>query len=293
MSEHKRPQQYAYLEQLSLEELEGIIRADAESEEKGDTDFIYAVLEVIDEKERALPGYEPVDVNEAWTEFLEYYNTREGADLSLYPIGGEDGAESGPVPAHSPERPRLHIVRRHIVVVAAAIGVAAALLLTVQAAGVDVFGAIAHWTDEVFSFSWAGRGTPERPEWAEALIEQGVDTGMIPALIPDGYLPEKLTVSDIGLWKEFDYLFISPENNEFRIKIQIYSSPEMVQVSVYEKDASLVESYDFRSEKAYAFSNNDLNTITYLEGLTEISIIGNLSVEELKQILDSIGGFDS
>lgn len=290
MSEHKRPQQYAYLEQLSLEELEGIIRADAESEEKGDTDFIYAVLEVIDEKERALPGYEPVDVNEAWTEFLEYYNTREGADLSLYPMGGEDGAESGPVPAHSPERPRLHIVRRHIVVVAAAIGVAAALLLTVQAAGVDVFGAIAHWTDEVFSFSWAGRGTSERPEWAEALIEQGVDASLIPTKIPDGYVAGELTIDDLILWKEFYQPFRSTDNNLLSISIILYSSPEYFQTSTYEKDKSLVEIYEYGEGRIYTFSNIEENKVTYLDGLAEVCVIGNLSLEELKQILESIGG---
>ena len=59
MSEHKRPRQYAYLEQLSLEELKGIIRADAELEQNEDTDFIYAVLEVIDKKERELPAISP------------------------------------------------------------------------------------------------------------------------------------------------------------------------------------------------------------------------------------------
>lgn len=274
MGEHKRPRQYAYLEQLSLEELEGIIRADAESEEKSDTDFIYAVLEVIDEKERELPGYQPVDVDKAWEEFQRYCAEREQWD-NVKP------------------RAPMRLAYKRIAVVAAAVAAVFALMLTVQAAGVDVFGAIAHWTDEVFSFSWAGRGTPERPEWAEALIEQGVDASLIPTAIPDGYKPGKLTIDEFGLWKEFYQPFRSTNNELLYISIIFYSSPEYLQVSSYEKDESLVEILEYNQGKIYSFSNIDEKKVAYLEGLTEVCVTGNLSLEELQQILMSIGGLDS
>lgn len=271
MSEHKRPQQYAYLEQLSLEELKGIIRADAESEENEDTDFIYAVLEVIDKKERELPGYQPVDVDKSWEEFQRYCEARE---------------TGGTVQPHAPVR----IVRKRLVAVAAAVAAAIALMLTVQAAGVDVFGAVAHWTDDVFSFTWGGRGTPERPEWAEALIEQGVDANLIPTEIPDGYEPGELFIEDIGLWKEFYQPFRSVDNSLLSISIILYSSPEYLQISTYEKDSSLVETYEYGQGKIYTFSNIAENKVIYLDDLAEVCVIGSLSLEELKQILESIGG---
>ena len=270
MGEHKRPQQYAYLEQLSLEELEGIIRADAESEEKGDTDFIYAVLEVIDEKERELPGYQPVDVDKAWEEFQRYCAKRERWD-NIKP------------------RAPMRLAYKRIAAAAAVVAAVFALMLTVQAAGVDVFGAIAHWTDEVFSFSWAGRGTPERPEWAEALIEQGVDASLIPAKIPEGYQPQELIIEDIGLWKVFFQPFRSTKNELLYIKIFFYSSPEYLQTSAYEKDSSLVEVYEFGQGQIYSFTNIDENKVTYLDGLTEVCVIGSLPLEELQKILESIG----
>lgn len=271
MSEHKRPQQYAYLEQLSLEELKGIIRADAESEENEDTDFIYAVLEVIDEKERELPGYQPVDVDKSWEEFQRYCEARE---------------KGGTVQPHAPVR----IVRKRLVAVAAAVAAAIALMLTVQAAGVDVFGAVAHWTDDVFSFAWVGRGTPERPEWAEALIEQGVDANLIPTEIPDGYVAGELAVDDLILWKEFYQPFCSVDNNLFSIRVILYSAPEYLQTSAYEKDKSLVEIYEYGQGEIYTFSNIAENKVIYLDDLAEVCVIGSFSLEELKQILESIGG---
>lgn len=271
MGEHKRPRQYTYLEQLSLEELEGIIRADAESEEKSDTDFIYAVLEVIDEKERELPGYQPVDVDKAWEEFQRYCAEREQWD-NVKP------------------RTPMRLAYKRIAVVAAAVAVVFALMLTVQAAGVDVFGTIAHWTDEVFSFSWAGRGTPERPEWAEALIEQGVDASLIPTKIPDGYEPGELIVDDIGFWKAFYQPFNSVNDDLFCIRVILYSDTEYIQTSAYEKDKSLVEVYTYGEGKVYTFSNIKENKVIYLDGLAEVCVTGNSSLEELKQILESIGG---
>lgn len=271
MSEHKRPQQYAYLEQLSLEELKGIIRADAESEENEDTDFIYAVLEVIDKKERELPGYQPVDVDKSWKEFQRYCETRE---------------KGGTVQPRAPVR----MVRKQLIAVAAAVAAAIALMLTVQAAGVDVFGAVANWTDDVFSFTWVGRGTPERPEWAEALIEQGVDANLIPTEIPDGYVAGELAVDDLGLWKEFYQPFSSADDNSFCIRVIFYSDPEYLQTSAYEKDSSLVETYEYSQGKIYTFSNIVENKVIYLNGLAEVCVAGNFSLEELKQILESIGG---
>ena len=138
MSEHKSSRQYAYLEQLSLEELKGIIRADFESEDESDTDFIYAVLEVMEEKERALPGYQPIDVDKAWAEFQQYYNTREGKHLSLYPMSNADKAKLGIVPA----RFDLRIVHRGIIGTAAVTGIILALILTAQAAGLDILGTV-------------------------------------------------------------------------------------------------------------------------------------------------------
>ena len=273
MDEHKRSQQYAYLEQLSLEELEGIICADAKSEEHQDTDFIYAVLEVIDEKERKLPGYQPVDVEKSWQEFQRYCANREKWD-AVQP------------------RPPMRLAWKRAIAVMAAVVAAVGLVLTVQAAGVDIFGAVAHWTDDVFGFTWVGGKEldPERPAWAEALIEQGVDANLIPTEIPDGYVAGELTVDDLVLWKEFHQSFSSVGNDFWGIRIILYADSEYLQTSVYEKDKSLVEVYEYGQGMIYTFSNINENKVIYLDNLAEVCIAGNLSLNELKQILESIGG---
>lgn len=211
-----------------------------------------------------------MDIKKSWQEFQRYCETREKRDADQ---------------PHTPVRK----VQKRLIAVVAAVAAAIALMLTAQAAGVDVFGTIAHWTDDVFSITWGGRGTPEQPEWAEALIEQGIDANLIPATIPDGYIAGELTVDDFGVWKAFYQPFRSTDDELLYIKIIFYSGPECIQTSAYEKDKSLVEIYEYGQGKIYTFSNINEGKAIYLDGLAEVCVAGSLSLEELKQILESMG----
>ena len=59
MGENKLPPDYAYLEQLSMEQLMGIIHADADSIGSGNEDFIFAVLGVIEKRQTEQSDYQP------------------------------------------------------------------------------------------------------------------------------------------------------------------------------------------------------------------------------------------
>ena len=81
----KNDEKYAYLNRLSTEQLEELLRMDMEMAEPGNEDVVFHILEVIEQREDEHPTGRIPDVDKAWAEFHEYYNVPEGADDSLYP----------------------------------------------------------------------------------------------------------------------------------------------------------------------------------------------------------------
>ena len=61
---------------------------------------------------------------------------------------------------------------------------------------------------------------------------------------------------------------------------------------MFEKDKSPVEQYTSGAKTVYILSNNKTITAAWSDGLIVEMITGNLTVEEVKAIIDSIGGMD-
>lgn len=129
MGGNQLPPDYAYLEQLSMEQLMEIIHADADSTSNGNEDFIFAVLEVIEKRQKNQPDYQPADTNNAWETFQRYYNTLDGEGLSLYPAEDLDNQKPDPATFHHMR----WTVRKALAVIAAAIVMLFAGALTAQA----------------------------------------------------------------------------------------------------------------------------------------------------------------
>ena len=79
----KNDEKYAYLNQLSTEQLEEILRMDLEDAKLGNENAIFHILEVIEQREKELPTGRIPDINEAWGEFQAYYHVPEGEAASL------------------------------------------------------------------------------------------------------------------------------------------------------------------------------------------------------------------
>ena len=93
------------------------------------------------------------DVDKAWAEFQEYYNVPEGADASLYPYETEpDGNSENPAEFSSRRRPRLRRWLKQGLVAVIAVAAVFGGMVAAQASGIDVFGTIGRWTDDVFHF---------------------------------------------------------------------------------------------------------------------------------------------
>ena len=145
--------EYSYLRRLPIDKLlELLALAPSLSDRPEDEAYVDALEEAIIEKENENPtGFFP-DVDQQWEQFVAHY------------LPETDQAASEPEPAEhaiSPQTTRhvpqkrviqLRQAGRTILVAAAAIVCALAIMVTAQAAGVDVFGVMARWTEDVFSF---------------------------------------------------------------------------------------------------------------------------------------------
>ncbi len=82
---------YAYLEQLSTDELENLLRTDMDQSDDSDIDLILRATEILLEREERETGKPIIDVERAWNDFQQYFNTPDATGRSLYPVD-ETGA---------------------------------------------------------------------------------------------------------------------------------------------------------------------------------------------------------
>ena len=129
---------------MSDEELQNTLRCETFSDGALDTRQIEMILAEMKRRGINNPSRSP---EEAWNEFEQEYSEKESSYMDYVPDRNEEAAYSKK-PALAPR----HRLVRKLAILAAVLSVLIASLLTVQASGVDVFGTIARWTAELFSF---------------------------------------------------------------------------------------------------------------------------------------------
>lgn len=240
-------------------------------------------------------------MEEAWKEFQREYDLPEGEGMSLYPCVPEGEENSAPPVRRRrsavTHQPRLHRrVKQSLAaltaVVALVCGMAAA-----QAAGFDVLGMLGQWTDEIFHFT----SGPESGESAapmnentrllrEALASVGIDEDLAPTWFPEGFTAEEPEIL-ISSLNDRIYLVLNDKNGDFiNVTIRQYHSTDYLEGADFEIKADSVQEYSNKTQTFYLFSNAGTITATWADGLLMEQISGDVSVEEVKLIIDSIGG---
>ena len=297
----KNNEKYAYLNRLSTEQLEELLRADMEASKPGNDEAVFHILEVIEQRENQQPTGRIPDVEEAWKEFQREYDLPEGEGMSLYPCVPEGEENSAPPVRRRrsavTHQPRLHRrVKQSLAaltaVVALVCGMAAA-----QAAGFDVLGMLGQWTDEIFHFtSGAESGESAAPLnentrlLREALASVGIDEDLAPTWFPEGFTAEEPRIADSTFGSAVHVAFSDGNGYFINITIKQYQSVEDVEVVNYELKANSVQPYSNENQTFYLFSNADSITATWADGLLVEQISGDLSEEQIKHMVDSIGG---
>lgn len=273
-------------EEMTTQELEDLLWRDFAADQEGflDPADILAMTEVINSREEDTPT--DADLQAAWETFRARIREEE-------PTPTESIPEEAPaaVPFAKPERkkPRRRKLRW-------AVSVAAVVCLLVTIMMVPVSGErgvdrMVRWTEQHFSFG-AQSGLPqEHPggvtykevqETVEGLTIQHV----LPNWYPEGTVLEEMEINDLLNGTSVDVLFSLGED-VFSLSISVYDTKQEG-TAQYEKNEGYVEPYYVNHVPHYIMENMGRRTAAWQNGNTENAIQGDLTVEELKQMIDSI-----
>ena len=282
-------EKYAYLEQLTTRQLEELLLADLDDDSGRDTsEVVFHILEVLREREKD-PAQEP-DVDQAWERFQTYYNTPEGEGQSLYPCVQDrlETHQEKDTPTMKKSGSRFAFPRRGLTTAAAVVALLFALMLGVQASGHDIFGALAQWSDEIFRFG-ASNQSKYYDMFLEELGKNDIPKNYVPTQFPDGFEASEPEVWSDNLGTSVQIEFHNSKGASFLISIGRYHSPDAAKEISYEKDFIPVKTCTTNSMDFFILSNMNKVIATWKNGTFMEVIQGDLSVEDVENILNSIG----
>ena len=301
MASPSKNQNYAYLSRLSTQKLlELLAAAPAPAETPEDKAYIDAIVEVVLEREERHPTGLLPDPEQAWEEFQQYYNTPEGEDLSLYPAENPGTAPSEPAPSQTEyrpqRRPKRHFFRRVVIVAAVVVCIALPPALGFE----NVFQLIGAWTDDIFLLNNVSslegneiEADKKSVDIEEILGELNYSENIFPTWSPEGFELEKVITNEFVLSGKTE-LRIHYKNGQTRELItftyNVYNSIASGTMTAFEKDANALEEYFVGDVTHYIFENLGKYIAVWSQNNIECAISGDVSLTELKEMLNSIYG---
>ena len=291
---HENQRKYPILEQLTTEELEKLLAQDfaATGEEEPDVDYIMAIMGVIKEREMAAGHQNTVDVDAAWKDFQEEYQGQAAAfDRTIQ----RETESSDHLKIQPTQTPRKKTRAFRFVLVAAIIVV----LLCGTATGFGrVFQAMVNWSAETFGFA-----SPYGEEDAETAdqkdpytdlrlaVSEYTDLPIIPKWAPEGTV--KAPDTNVQVTERKDVTKISGNykigDREYIIRIQIHNQTPPKYVFSYQQNEEQGSiKHEVNGLEHEIVYNYEHHIAAWTNENVECMIQGDLSVDELKQMIDSI-----
>lgn len=261
---------------MTTEELETILRLDVDAPDGqgSDTDTILYVMGVLADR-RKINGHAENEALKAYESFKQNYMPE---------------IEDAPKTVMKQKRSRIGWLRG-MSAVAALLVIILLGTVTAKAFGLDIWEAVVTWTQETFQFARGGQtDEPNKSNnlpyssLQEALLNGKITEPLVPTWIPDGYHLTDITIEQTPLQKVYNAYY---QNGESSLKITIRdylnSNPEFV-----EQSDEFLETYEAAGITYYLFSNHDFVKAVWIKDSFECYISGNLTIEELKLMIDSI-----
>lgn len=296
MANKNQDEKFAYLGQLSTEQLEELIRADVESPEIQNAEAIFHILEVLNERAKQDPEGISFEKERVWNDIQTMYHIPEGKGRSLYPVDGEEddeecSEETGTVRCDArPTVKKRTPFRTWLSIAAAAVILVFGSMVGAQATGIDVFGFLARWTADVFRFA------PASGEYDPAIQEAFVQNHFPRELALQWY-PEGFEASEPKVVEEdFSTAIIvrfhnSKEDTSFVFEARRYASAAKVAELGLQWEAVAGQTHTHGGKTFVITPNEDRMTATWSDREKYVvTISGDLSREETEKIIDSIGG---
>ena len=209
--------------------------------------------------------------------------------------------DAAPEPKREPRPVKMAL--RYALVAALTVAVLVGTLIAVQAAGIDVFGRVASWSDSVFHFEReaqetavreapTGEAVPSENRIQAILRENGFPMELAPTWLPEGY-----EITEIGI----DYAesstsisVLAEAADKVPITIWIFSegSSGIIDYTLWEKNGTKVVMYYSNGRTFYLMENNKGWAGAWADDKHMVSFSGVETIEQIKNMIDSMGAIN-
>lgn len=272
-------------DEMTTEELEEILRTHFFLEDEDDDQLIEYILEVLTERDKDKINAALQDPEPTWEKFLENHPDVQVESCSA--DCEENDIELLPIYKSAK---RMRFLRRVGCIAAIFACVLFAGTITAYAMGIDIPGAIAEWTSEVFSFintSADKQDSKVVPPQLEGLYEElskYVSDEPFPCYLPDEYRLVDTQFNYDEDIRAFSCFLSSGEQNIFIHYIIHFTENTIIE---YEKNGDNPEIIIVDGRKYYIFLNIDQWIATWVYGNVE-GYISAQSKDVLVRIIESM-----
>ena len=278
-SDNSGHRDFSRFERLSNEELRSILARDSllDDGEDADMDSILAISEILAGREHTSAS----EIDAAWESFQKDYRPYTMDAKPLFALDDEKEERS-----EGRKKTRL-LVR--IVSIAAVISLLLGFgAVTAYARKGALWNVVVNWSQG--SFRLADPNEPKPGPFyalATALRGCGIREPLVPKWLPDGYGEGTFQFEDISGFMQF-YSTCYNGEKEIHMNVFRYSSEQRPE-TVYESDTSVpYEIYEAGGVEHYLMMNDKYRRAVWMNGDLECSILGEVSEQEMKRIIDSI-----
>lgn len=181
--------------------------------------------------------------------------------------------------------------------VATAAVIALVILIPVSARALtfgDLWDIFAQWARETFSFvtgedTELSEPTPDHKDEFTSLLELLAfykrNPDIVPTWIPDGFVLEKIE-QDITPLQEIYWAYYVNTESALTIRVQTYLSEDNYSLEIEEGNPEI---YTVSGNEYYLLINKDQIRAAWVSDNYQCSISGDLTIDEIKMMIDSIG----
>ena len=275
-TQSRESRKFSKYDAMTTQQLQELLRLDsmAPNNVGTDTEEILYIMEVLAERKK--DSFTDEKTLESWETFQrDYLDTQDEEDVpNIIPM---------------PSRKRTG-VRRWAAVAAAVILLIGIPIGVVAMNSGKLWDTKLVWHDGHFSFETEKPTIPTKDncEFLQVLSDHGVDPSIAPSKILDRYNMNKITVHESTEAKRFVVAYTNCENDQddliISVDIFIPSNPGRV-----EANEDILEVYHANGMEYYIVRNNKRLKALWITGPYECLIAGEVTIEEMKAIIDSIG----
>lgn len=279
MSELEKREDLSRFDSMSTEELQEILRkhTHGELETEPDTQDLFEIMEVLSKRRQQQNPQAFRSDEEAFSEFRKHYMPKESRTTTQQKT------------TKYPSR----LFRTIAAVLAVVLILTAGTTITAKALNYDIWRKFASWTTEIFHFTDGPQTSASIPDQnnnvelgslLEALAQHKIPESIVPTWLPNGYKYKDIVVITTPRETSINAIY---ECNNVELIIRVRQSMD-VNPEQIEKNDELLEIYTVDSVEYYIFSNTETLQTTWIFEEFECQIVGTITVEEMKAMIDSI-----